>query len=467
MKKVFFSIFLFFGLGLLLISCVEYNNAEQNDSNPFTLSTKAPDDLSSTDCDKYSVSESMVRSLLTRNAEKPSAWIENISPYYVDGNILFYIVNLDNGWKLVAGDTRVSPILAESSTGSFDMGRGLPIPLQVVLNNAVSLMTSAKNAVASSSDDTIAPSWLSSGVEVNGSRSSDAHWVRVLISNSSTTTNIETVNHLIETTWDQDSPWNDKAPYSGTAHCKAGCVAVAIGQIMYYFNQLSGSPSGLYETVSLNPAYNTWQQIILSNYNSNSSRWDDMAKDRYSTGNSGYVADLLAYIGHDVHTDYGYYDSGAFINDATLSYFGINADFGSYTGSLSSVINNIRSGIPAIVKCTNPAHTWIVDGYIHDQEYISTTYRYYYVDDPSSLNGTYNGYTIVGLYNDEEMASLLPGYVNGSQQTVNSTLSHQYLLMNWGVDDGYYDSLQQSIDYWYADTNYSTSISYFMYNLSN
>lgn len=63
--------------------------------------------------------------------------------------------------------------------------------------------------------------------------------------------------------------------------------------------------------------------------------------------------------------------------------------------------------------------------YIEDCEDV---YGYYYVEDPSSLNGTYNGGSIEGIYSDEEMESMYPGYVNGSQKSETASLDYKFIL---------------------------------------
>lgn len=152
-----------------------------------------------------------------------------------------------------------------------------------------------------------------------------------------------------------------------------------------------------------------------------------------------------------------------------LQIFGLNADQGSYPNYTNQAINSIRYGQPVIAQAylTNDptkGHAWILDGFIHDQEEYWTTYRYYYVDDPSLLNGTYQGYPIVGIYNDEEMTAICPGYTSGTQVTDTSFVNKKYFLMNWGLGDGDYDSTRQSIDNWHYKTNSVNHNREFFYN---
>ena len=248
---------------------------------------------------------------------------------------------------------------------------------------------------------------------------------------------------------------------------------------MYYHNQMSGSPSSLSENVYLqNP--NTLpllDQIVASNPVS-STRWNSMKKTRQSTtGNSGYVADLIAYISKVIGVNYSIQHSTADIVSATLGYFGLSGQSSVSSGNLSSsfvstILNNLRNDKPLItVRRTSlsslPTHTWIIDGFVREQTTYYTTYRFYYVDDPSAISGQYNGYQIVNFYNDEEMASLLPGYTNGSEMVEQSSFETKYFLMNWGLDNGAYDSIRQNVDVWSINgTNYAANYREFYYNIS-
>lgn len=439
--------------------------------------TKAAESCSNND--DYSVSETdatiFAQSFLSKEGESFS-----LSPYASHGDTLLYIINFDNGWKVLSADVRTAPILAESETGSFNLSGDLPVPLQIILNDAEAIVQSAKT------ENTTECAGYSSAISAirhinkKKNRDNDAHWVKVLLSTSNDTCNLETVNHLIQTTWDNDSLWNVKAPVTNNTHCKNSCTAVAIGQAMYYFHQLSGSPSALYENLTLqNPNTTPLEdQISLGLPTTNSSRWSSMKTSRQaSSGNAVYVADLLSSIDKRLGAGYTLPSTVTDITISSVLYLGLSGSVYSTNGSISSsimttILNNLRNNKPVIVAKrssagADPLHVWIIDGLVRQQETISYTYGFYYVNDPSSLNGQYNGYNIVGIYTDDEMASLYPGYMNGSQHVDQYSIESTYLLMNWGMDDGIYDSIRQNLTVWVANgTTYSNEYREVYYNLS-
>ena len=412
--------------------------------------------------------------------------ISNISPYVFEDDTLFYILNLHKGgWKIISGNSKTSPILAECGNGAIDLDNP-DIPVQIMLNDAKNTMLSLSSSKKTKDLETSRIWNILQSIDTrmfskrNPDRSTDDHWIQVLVSTSSSTVDYENVYHLISTTWDQDSIWNIKAPISGGCHCLAGCVSVALAQLFYYYHHEYGYPNRLYHSVSVNNNPNIYplrDQIILLDSVQLSTRWNYMRLTRNSSGNYEYVADLLAYIGKTISTDYGLSLSSAnfdvqFLHDFDLTcnkYEANSCDFS--TTVLDSVFNYLRASKPLMV--TNRAtqvdqvgHAWIIDGFSIKQETVSTTYQFYYVDDPYALNGTYNGYSIVGIYSDDEMASLYPNYMNGFQTIDNNVLYHKFFRMNWGLNNGNYDNILQDLQNWYyGDTCYSNGIKSIYYNI--
>ncbi len=465
MKRILSPSIIIACIAFISFSCSmnEIINNPQIDESDYQTKSVISSNAQSFDAESFRVSEAAARLYMKYFNDSVCKW--SVTPYVSDGDTLFYIFNSDNGWKIVSGDSRTSPILAENPSGRIVLSETMDIPLRIILDDSKSVVQyyRSHNGVGDTASTRVWKPFVEiatkSYLAKLGNRDSDPHWVKVLIGTTNSISNVEDTGHLMSTTWDQESPWNDMAPIlSGyTDHCKAGCVAVALGQVMYYFHSVFGYPSGLYENVWLDSqglyAY-PWQQIILNNYNSNSTRWSSMKKNRYSGGMASYVADLLAYIGHDIHIVYGNSLSSATLTQANLSHFGFSSTIGYMSTCAPSIINNILNNKPVIVSGENAsstyAHTWVIDGYSKDEQYVSSTYGYYYVNDPSSLNGTFNGYNIVGIYNDEEISILVPGCVNGMQTVDYNTIEHHYFYHNWGESNGQYDSVRQAVyQTWY------------------
>lgn len=183
----------------------------------------------------YKVSENAARLYLHYVEHgRPAAW--TVTPYISDNDTIFYIFNSSKGWKIISGDTRTPPVLAENGIGNIILSDTLDMPLRIVLEDAKSYIQFMRSQICDTTNcaskiwDPLTNISEKKYLSKLNNRNPDFHWVKVLISSNSTTTNIEDTGHLLSTTWDQDSPWNSKVPIlSGHSdHCKVGCVAVAL-----------------------------------------------------------------------------------------------------------------------------------------------------------------------------------------------------------------------------------------------
>ncbi len=131
----------------------------------------------------------------------------------------FYIFNTSDGFVIVSADDIAVPILGYSDSGNFDP-QNIPINMYEWLQgyeHDISLGIS--NGVSASVY--IATDWrkLSSGQMASQKRS-------------------RSVNALVQTRWNQGSPYNNLCPYDldEDARTVTGCVATAMAQIMKYWN---------------------------------------------------------------------------------------------------------------------------------------------------------------------------------------------------------------------------------------
>ena len=230
---------------------------------------------------------------------------------------------------------------------------------------------------------------------------------------------ISEVTPLIPVQWDQGSPYNRFCPAipnsSSGAQCAAGCVAIAIAQILAY-HQYPDS-----YTMSWNGANQTkyipW--AIMSNHN--------------TCGDESCIADteialLIREIGHRVHMDYGV-ESGANVEDARdcLKSFGYYR-LGTRDENWDLIQSELQLSRPLYIRGRNnddDGHAWILDGYkitrIVTKTYeetipgsnswrlIGTSYtpNTFYVHYNWGWGGNYDGYFYFGNY---QPASSQPAY---------------------------------------------------------
>jgi hypothetical protein len=177
---------------------------------------------------------------------------------------------------------------------------------------------------------------------------------------------------FLPTVWSQEYPYNSQCPIvSGcTGRSSAGCVAIAIAQILAYHHV----PSSL-----------NWTSILASQTITGSS----------SSTVINQVGTLIANIGSLVNMEYGCLGSAA-TNTYTTSTF---ASYGLTTNglmpfSLSLVATSLQNGRPVYMSglpsLDADGHAWVCDGY-KKQIYSSSEY-YEYLNMNWGLGGTSNGF---------------------------------------------------------------------------
>ena len=210
--------------------------------------------------------------------------------------------------------------------------------------------------------------------------------------------------------WGQSpSPYNDSLLVcTSTTNVKAGCVAVAMGQIMAHHRHPS---SGAY----LHKRYN---RIVNAQYD-----WQKMTE--YTSaiflktpeGRSG-VANLLAEAGYKVSMTYGCSASSAFDSNVPKAFSEMGYTSSTLVGfNLNIIKNDIDNRLPIYIKGRNnnntEGHAWIIEGYkeiIYDVIYgrdcpyggipipptVVSTFTSNYLYFNLGHNGTSNGYYLAG-----------------------------------------------------------------------
>ncbi|MCQ2262901.1 MAG: C10 family peptidase [Bacteroidales bacterium] len=130
---------------------------------------------------------------------------------------LLYIFNSDNGFVVVSGDKRTLPILAFSDAQPYNDDEVIP-PVKMWLDSYAAQIAELKTQACHEAD--IQPSW------------------ERLLNQRGTLRDGSSVAPLVQSHWGQGEPYNYYCPrdYAGkNGRCVTGCVATAIGQILYYF----------------------------------------------------------------------------------------------------------------------------------------------------------------------------------------------------------------------------------------
>ena len=160
-------------------------------------------------------------------------------------------------------------------------------------------------------------------------------------------------------TWGQSpSPYNDSVPLctSTNANMPAGCVAVAMGQIMAHHKR---PLTGTY----IHPRYN---RMVNTSYNWTKMKASTDARILPLTEGRSGVANLLAEIGYKVDMDYGCNGSGAYTWDVPNAFSSMGYNTSSAINfNRDSILNNINDNLPVYISGDNGTvgHAWVIEGY--------------------------------------------------------------------------------------------------------
>ena len=225
----------------------------------------------------------------------------------------YYVFNVpdNNGFVIIAGDDRVKPILAYSTTGSFDVNN-LSDGFNFTLNGFCEEIQYVREHNIEATADIVAE-WnsVSKNGVINQGRGNRA-----------------VVGPLLQSTWHQNFPYNSQCPEDpdgNVGHVYAGCVATAMGQVMKFWNwPAQGTGSYTY--------YPDDYPQQTANFGETEYHFELMPNDLDSLSTEDdyfYIAQLLHHCGIAVEMMYGPDGSGAFSGDvppALRNYFGYSCD---------------------------------------------------------------------------------------------------------------------------------------------
>lgn len=271
---------------------------------------------------------------------------------------LLYLVNFENnsGYAILSADERIgAPIIAVTETGSInaqafninnrDLGNGTTSSDDFSLDLPIGNTNPTDNMIGGSQivNDMIVE--FVGGKIVNGNTSNNNNNTQ-----PSDNTNSYWVAPILTTIWGQEEPYNLKCPAEENGkHNPAGCVAIALGQVIAHFEA---------ERTDVSKEYD-WQVIkSVGNYNGSTT---------YNETQTNEISTFIRDIGDMCCMDY---DDGGSTSlpwkiDNCLQDFGFeNSDF--YWGyDIDDVKTSLIRGYPVIISAARLifGHTWVIDGY--------------------------------------------------------------------------------------------------------
>ena len=387
--------------------------------------TSSPYSLTLTDIQIYAE--------LTRPATKGESSYDITEIKDETGETIFFVLQEESGWKLLASDMRIFPIVASNDEGRFDEDvlsdasvctwlKGMEMDMKTVKNTVSEGLKLSEEEIKSNIEYW---NYLLGKVRPEltlGSETKHPPLIPpgnfVLVSSVQEYIPYDSIPHLTSTYWSEYFPYNDYCPYisyiSGL-HAPAGSVSIAGSQLLYYLHYKDGIPA--YAPSSASVAC-TVDSLFQLNYmyqgNLSSTIWDEMV---YTPSSA---APLIASIGKLVITHYEEFGASADVENLVdaLELYSIASDFSDYSSSLVST--SLLSGYPVVATgATNRSfwgnysgyHTFLIDAYIRYQIKTTNVYTWVYLD---------NGYEgELPSVDDETIITYGPPYV-------------KYVKMNWG-----------------------------------
>ncbi|BEG98864.1 hypothetical protein BSYN_11290 [Bacteroides sedimenti] len=274
-----------------------------------------------------------------------------------DRDVYYYVFNIgeNNGFVIVSGDDRAKDILGYSDGGSFDINFLPP--------NFVYWLDCYKQELRALMEqpDTAA---IASTVQLNA-----------LNENVREATYATSVAPLLgKMKWNQDFPFNNFCPFIGdTERAPAGCVVIAMAQVMKYYKwPVSGTgsntytPKGFTEPLSVDFSQTTYD-------------WDNMLETYTKNGSSTQiqndaVATLIYHAGVASSTDYNKESRTNPIKRgrAMIDHFGYDSNMQLYERdyySKSEWVDKLKEELnvkrPVIFEGNNTkdGHAFVCDGY--------------------------------------------------------------------------------------------------------
>lgn len=309
------------------------------------------------------------------STEYSSILIKNYLEIKRNNKSAIFIVNFqNNGYVIVSGDDAAIPILAYDFKNNID------------LENVAPAFEEWINGYANQIEDI----WEK---DLKADKDIALKW-KQLDANSSTQLSVFTGKSqlpLLLSDWDQGGKYNALCPadqFGPGGHAYAGCVAIAMAQVMYYYKYPSqGNSSYSY--------YHQTYGLLSANFGTTTYKWNEMANKMPTEGNFE-IAQLLYHCGVSVDMNYTASGSGAWSNNVVSSlkdYFGYSSlihldSKSSFTTSQWSakIIQSIDDKVPLYYHgypaSFGAGHAFNLDGY-QGSDYFHFNWGW---------SGSYNGY---------------------------------------------------------------------------
>jgi len=331
------------------------------------------------------------------------------------GNDALYVLNYQKGgFVIVSANKSIAPVLAYSFESTFDYDDLAPAN-QLWIDKYMEQL------------DLIIENDIENDYRI------DQMWEEVLNNELPDSKSVKGVSQLIETRWNQNSPYNyycPEHPQGPGGKVYAGCVATAMAQVMKFWD---------YPETGRGSAEYFWGVYIEVDFEGTEYKWDEMTNS-INTMSRDAIAELIYHCGVSVGMDYGPDGSGSSISN---SFYALKQNFRYRSGVTEEEMylyedyqwklllrEDLDKGHPILYRGTDDGgngHAFVCDGY-QDTSYFHFNWGwggygdgYYYLDDVNPQMDFHWG--------QGALINLTPNYA----EYCNSI---EYNQREWTFDDG-------------------------------
>ncbi|NQU88471.1 MAG: thiol protease/hemagglutinin PrtT [Mariniphaga sp.] len=278
--------------------------------------------------------------------------IEETIPVYNKGEIVFYILNFNKGHIVVSNDDVVEPVLGYGVDLKLNSDNAPPGLLFLLDEYKKEISFIRKEKIKQ--HKTIKDKW-------DNYSSKDFY--------STSLKSYTQGDYLVNTLWGANGTYNRDCPYKTTGspdRCPAGCGAVAVAQVLHYWNDRvfpDGSKSYTNYSPNVNLSVDFWDE----DYD-----WEAMGLDDADDEN----AKLIYHCGVAINSNYSdgqTTSTSSNIMNGLVNYFGFNSNINeknksAYTATWDNLLRaEIDNERPILYGgCdldSGTCHLWVVDGY--------------------------------------------------------------------------------------------------------
>ncbi len=296
------------------------------------------------------------------NSHSPLTATLNFTQSENDGNIDFYVFDIDNGFVIVSATDQVTPVLAYSTETNFRADYPEIGISSWIKHTAAGIHQAALQNISAAQ---VSAAW---SVYLSGQQP--------VLRNS-------IVSPMLTTTWAQSPFYNSMCPYDSANHGRSvtGCVATAMAQIMKFWSYPAQGIGSYSYVDSQHAGYSYNIGRLNADFGATSYLWSQMPLSL--TDDNAPIATLMYQCGVSMAMNYSAHGSAAYLAypghpsalNSFTSYFGYDAHTIKYVQKTdytpvawqSMIENELMLGRPVLYSGQDTGniggHAWVCDGY--------------------------------------------------------------------------------------------------------